>query len=915
MNALLLQTKLHMPPIRAEFVRRPRLTGPLLQRHPYKLTLISAPAGFGKTTLVSCWLTQQERPVAWLSLDENDNDPIRFFTYLVTALHQLDPKIGRTSLDLLQQADPAPSTAIITHLINDLAAQAHAYVLALDDYHLIKSQEIHDAVAFLLEHLPAQLHMVIISRTDPPLPIAKLRAKNQLVRLHGPDLRFTWAESESFLNQTMHLGLSGEQITQLEAQTEGWITGLQLTALSIHSAEDAARVIETLSGDNRFIADYLIDEVLSQQPEGIQHFLLQTSVLKRLRASLCNAVADIDSSQVILDTLERANLFIIPLDNSRKWYRYHHLFAEMLRTRLERRSPAQMAHAYRRAFEWHKAHNLLEQAIAYALDGQMYVEAADIIEEIGQHIYWRNRSNQVQQWLTELPDDLLQSRPTLRILHAYALIDSGDLQATEHTVAALQADLTNHPPAAPDARAILDGKLAALQTAVAFHRHLDLAEGRRLAERALALLPPDYFYERCVAAFHGGGFLILLGELAEAGRYLQEALALSAQVDSSVSRLLILTNLGHLAFVSGSLGQAQAYYQETYALAQEIHPRQSSTFSGSVVGLGALHYEWNDLESAATYLHEGVALVNTGEFLDRIVHGYGLMLRLHCARRDFVQANQLLQQAERVAALYNAPPRIRARMEAQTAIVALAQGKLVKASGWATRFAAEFEGPVAFQHEIPLLILIRIALAQGEFGPALTWLPPLQTLAHDQGRIKSLITIETLLAKSWQLQGDPGQAQAHLQHALALAEPEGCVRTFLDEGDPIKEVLGQLLDAEQNTQKRERGKRSYSVAYIKKLLAAFAAEPVIEPMVGFVAPSPVVPIGQQASPDQPRIYLTPRETDVLHLLATGLADAEIAEALVVTANTVRTHVKSLFNKLDVHNRTHAVTRANELGLL
>ena len=389
----------------------------------------------------------------------------------------------------------------------------------------------------------------------------------------------------------MGLGLSDDEIAMLKAQTEGWIIGLQLAALSLKDTSGTERPIHRISGDDRYIADYLIGEVLARQPESLQQFLLKTSILNRLSADLCNAVAEIENSQPILETLEKSNLFVVPLDNTREWYRYHHLFAEMLRFRLEHRYVGLLPDLYQQAFDWHKAQGLLEEAVRYALKGQMYAQAADIVEEVGYQTYWQNRAHTVWKWLKALPDDLLQSRPQLRIFYAYTQINQGKVEEAEHILGSLNRHLVEHPRPTQAENLVLEGKEKALRTAIAYHRYLDGALGSRLASRALDVLPYDCYFDRCVAAFHGGGALILLGELKQAREYLTEGLILSRLTGTPVNRLLILSNLGHLELTAGALHRAHDYFQEACQFAQEINARQGNTFSNALAGLGHLYYE------------------------------------------------------------------------------------------------------------------------------------------------------------------------------------------------------------------------------------------------------------------------------------------------------------------------------------
>ena len=890
----LLATKLFIPPLRDRLISRPRLIQLFHNSHSRKLTLISAPAGFGKTTLTSCWLSQQNRPVAWVSLDKSENDPVLFFSYFLTALQQINAQIGRTGLDMLQSSEPPDYQALIISLINDLIQIDQSLILVLDDYHLIEAREIHDALTFLIENQPPQLHLTIISRTNPPLPIAKLRAKNQLVEVSSQDLRFTQVEAEQFLNELMQLNLSLDDVVELEKHTEGWITGLQLTALSLQNAPSAASLIKHISGDDRFIADYLIDEVLSAQSDKVQYFLLHTSILNQLTADLCDDLLQINNSQAILETIEKSNLFVIPLDNSRQWYRYHHLFADLLQSRLRQLYPEAVVSLYGRAFAWHKQNDRLEDAVRYALQGGMYETAADMIEEIGQDIYWQNRAHTVEEWLNGLPESIHQTRPNLRLLIAYSQIDNGDMQRVERTLRKLEIDLQQHPLDSSDEQRIVEGKLAAAKTAVAYHRYLDGAKGYQLARQALETLPLQYTYERSVAAFHGGGSLILLGEINEARQYLQEALTLSDLTQNQLARLLTLSNFGHLEMVAGALQRANSYFQEAYQFAHKIQVRQGSTFSNAVSGLANLHYEWDDLEAADKYIQESIQIVERGAFLDRIMLAYRVWLRLKIARNDFAGAYEIIQRAWQFAAQYNAPDKINERIASLAASISLAEGDMVKTAVWAEQFAAHFDGSVSYEQEFELLTFCKILITQNKYAVALEWLNDLLDLAQKQARIRSVIRIRILLAKTHYLMGEQPAAIDHLHESLSLAEPEGFIRVFITPGESIKRMLLEI----QGKGGGRTAVASLSPAYIQKLLDAFAKEQ------NTFTP---VKIGLE--------QFTARELEVLHTLAEGLSYSAIGDKLTISENTVRTHIKNIYSKLGVHNRTQVLLQAQEFGLL
>ncbi|KAA3663908.1 MAG: ATP-dependent transcriptional regulator, partial [Chloroflexi bacterium] len=497
MNTPLLLTKIHMPAVRTEFVPRPRLVNQLTA--PGKLTLICAPAGFGKTTLASCWLAQKNQQGAWLSLDESDNDLHRFFTYFTIALQQIDATVGQNVLDTLQTPNPPAAPIFLSHLINDLAQSNQQFILVLDDYHLIDTEAIHNALTFLVENQPPQLHLVILSRTEPPLPITKLRAKNQIVTIQANDLRFTRAETETFFNQAMQLGLTGDQIAQLENQTEGWVTGLQLAALSLKETSDAVTFIRRLSGHDRYIADYLVNEVISYQPQHIQEFLLQTAVLKRMNADLCNVVLGITNSQSILETLETANLFIVPLDNNRNWYRYHHLFADTLQRQLERQNPERMIDLHRAAAVWFMAHDMLPESIEHSLEAKDYERVVQHLDEIIDQILASSRFKTYLRWLNKVPQTYLT--PSIALYQLFFLHEMGEFDEAAKKLRLVE-DLLGPLPQDIDE---LDAETAVYFGILAVFKGVQKASAFAVNEalpyfsQSLELLPKELIFWRALA--------------------------------------------------------------------------------------------------------------------------------------------------------------------------------------------------------------------------------------------------------------------------------------------------------------------------------------------------------------------------------------------------------------------------------
>jgi len=492
MTTPLLQTKLYIPPVRPNLVSRPRLIERLNEGMTRRLTLISAPAGFGKTTLLSEWVAGSGRPVAWLSLDEGDNDPVRFLAYFVAAV-QTTPSlseagVGESALAVLQSPQPPPVEAILTALINEIATIPKPFILVLDDYHVIEAQPIHDALIFLLDHLPPQMHLSLATRSDPFLPLSRLRARGQMTDIRADDLRFSPQETTTFLNQVMGLALSGDQVAILESRTEGWIAGLQLAALSIRGQDDTARLISAFAGDDRYIGDYLVDEVLARRPKGTRDFLLQTSILDRLTGPLCDAVPGNEDGQNVLKKLERANLFIVPLDNRRRWYRYHHLFADLLRQRLEESTTLQdIESLHQRASQWYEENDFLIEAVEHKLAAGNHEDVMRLIEQGAGEIFQRSQLNTLTKWWARLSRELVTSRPRLCMIYAWAWLATGHPEEAESCLQAIEQALgTEMGDLERDGAGAMDPAVQAALVEVAVVR-AQLAVGRGVIPNALRL--------------------------------------------------------------------------------------------------------------------------------------------------------------------------------------------------------------------------------------------------------------------------------------------------------------------------------------------------------------------------------------------------------------------------------------------
>jgi LuxR family maltose regulon positive regulatory protein len=895
-DQLLLSTKLAIPPVRLELVPRLRLFQRLEACLEHPLTLIAAPAGFGKSVVLSAWARLHEQSVAWVSLDSSDNDPAQFWSYVLAALDALCPGLGATALSL-QSAQSAPIETVLAALINALGTLPQHIALILDDYHLIEDLLIQRAMTFLLEHLPPQFHLVLASRVDPPLPLSRLRVRHQLVELRADDLRFTLAEAVTFLNEIMGFQLSEHDIAALESRTEGWVAGLQLAALSMQGRKDIAGFISAFTGSHRYIVDYLTEEVLRQQSEQVRTFLLQTSLLDRLSGSLCDAVTAQNDSQGMLEQLEQANLFLLPLDDERSWYRYHHLFAEALRFRLTQAQPDLLPILHRRASAWFEHHGFPPEAITHAFAAKDYERAMSLLEPILYRLFSQGPHSTVRQWLRALPEEVLFTRPSLCVLYAWAFLYVGEIASCQRPL-----EVAERAWRAEGNRSGL-GEVYILQSAIALMQG-DAIRSLDYAQQALPLLAEHDLNPRCNYCIYTGASHLLLGDLREASRVLHQALV-QCRAAPLYSTLYTMNFLAELQIVQGQLHQAAATSEEVISKLSGRASIHSSRASGK---LGQLFREWNELDQATHYVQQSITLGEQAGLDLYLSQNYLTSAKVLWARGEVEEALTALDRAEQVAVqLGNARAFRHAR--AFRARVELAQGQLAQAEHWSVEAGVEVNDEPAYEHEADYLMLARLRLAQSRAEEAWGLLQRLLAADEAAGRTGNTIAVLVLQALAHQQTGNTEQAMRILDQVLALAEPEGYVRVFVDEGPPLQALLATWL-ASSARQHDARG-TSVRAAYVERLLAAFPATEAQQDRGRKDAERKEA--GASRSPLlEP---LTAREQDVLELLAQGLSNAEIAARLVVTVGTVKTYIKGIYGKLAVHSRTQAILRAREIGLL
>jgi LuxR family maltose regulon positive regulatory protein len=876
---------------------------------PGKLTLISAAAGFGKTTLLSAWAAGCGMPVAWLSLDEGDGDPARFLAYLVAALQSAAPAIGRGAAAALDSPQPPPPEAIVAALVNEIAAGPDKILLVLDDYHALEAGPVDQLLAFLLDHLPAQLHLVVVTREDPPLPLARLRARGQLTELRAAELRFTAEEAAAFLNQQMGLKLSAAEIAALEARTEGWIAGLQLAALSMQGRSDTARFIAAFTGSHRFVLDYLMEEVLQRQPEPVRRFLLQTSILDRLCGPLCDAVTGHTGGRSLLEVLERGNLFVVPLDDQRQWFRYHHLFADVLHARLIEEQADRVSELHRRASAWFEQNEVPAEAIEHALLANDIERAAALIERVWLAMDLSYQSAAWLRWAQQLPDDVIRVHPVLCLGYAWALLSGGELEASEARLRDAERWIDPAPEAAAQMVVVDEATYRALPAAIASARAYcasaqgDIPGAIGHARQALALAAQDDAIRRAQATSLLGLAEYASGDLPAAERSLLAFQATARQGGDLATAVGITFILADIWLALGRLRQAISAYRQALHLAEKQAPLPIGT-ADLYRGLSELLCEQGDLAAAAEHLATAARVGEQAE-LPGWPHRLGVtQARLKGAQGDLDGALSLLDEAERLS-IREPLPDVRP-IGALRARVWIRQGRGREADDWVREQGLSPDDALSYGREFEHLTLARVLIAryrsdgdEESIRAALSLLERLWQAAEDGGRAGSALEALVLQALTRRAQDDGAAAAALLARALALAEPEGYVRLFVDEG---KEMQLLLAAGRGQIEKQKHGDRQKLIRYVDEVLAAF--------------PPTAMPQSKIRNQDSDWVEpLSERELDVLRLLGTELSGPEITDRLSVSLNTLRTHTKNIYGKLGVNSRRAAVRRAQELGLL
>jgi LuxR family transcriptional regulator, maltose regulon positive regulatory protein len=890
----ILTTKLFIPPLRPDLLPRPQLIKKLDDITAYPLTLISASAGSGKTTLLAEWVATTKKPVAWISLDADDNDPAQFLTYLISAVQTIEENFGREVLDKLTSGQSEMVETGLIQLINELAAFTDQTFLLFDDYHTIIDRQVNELVTFLIEHLPPQIHLIFASRVDPPWPLARYRARNQLHELRGQDLRFTTAEILAFLSRAIGVTLSDKDVSALEERTEGWVAGLQLAALSMQGHGDVEQFVRNFTGSHVFVAEYLIEEILQRQPEGTKAFLLQTSILERLNAELCEAVSDCDDGKAILDALHHANVFIIPLDNQGHWFRYHHLFADLLQSRLQQSySPQAINDLHGRSAAWFENHGYYVEAVHHALAAKDHEKAAALVDKHGQQLFFAERYNTLRRWLEAVPADYFQIYPRLEIYQLLLDLLEGKLDMFEGTLIAKE-NLIKALPASPENDRLRQRALVNLSLFYAFQ---NTSKAIQIAEETLAEIPDEdlhmlaYLYSAFYRAYG------MEGDIEKSAAAYRESFRL-AEITGQYEMIANTTKIRTFDLCQyGRLDEAVHYCQRIIDAGKQFAPAPFYPAGPCYVGLGGIYLERNDLQKAEEFMTLGLSLCEKGAM-------YGLFTA-HVQKVRLLQAQGNLQEAlKALQVLEQTFQRREFTFMAQKVSLLLAAGERTAVSELEP-YLLEILGASHYAQKIPLiaaeafkLCLARIYIAQGRIGDADRLLHEIEATVEPDlryGRLMEAYILRSLARNYGAADSVTPGAVDYMERALALAIEPRFVMLFLEEGPRLVPVLEAVAGGRSAPEEIRQ--------YARMLLAAFGERE---------QPSPA---SSAAAADALVEPLTPREMEVLQLIAGGDSNREIAAKLFVSVRTVKKHASNIYSKLNVSSRTQAVAQARAIGLL
>ena len=884
MPSSILKTKTNIPLPRSSLVERPRLIEKLNLAYRTKLTLISAPAGYGKSSLVSEWAQKNPLSITWLTLDHLDNDLTRFVNYFIAAFKRFQPTFGDTILSLLDRPQTPSSQNLLSGLVNEMNGLKEEHVLVLDDFHVITNRAINQVIKYLVENLPPKTHLMVLTRSDPPLPLSRLRASGQLVEIRLDDLKFSTTETQTFFKDIMKIDMSGTDIAAFEERTEGWIAGLQLVALAMQGLDpqQITKFSTAFSGSHFYIVDYLVEEVLNRQPQAIRDFLLRTSILDQMTATLCDQMTGRDDSQVILERLEQENLFLIPLDNKRQWYRYHHLFADVLRSRLKSSSPDLLQDLHWHALRWYQENGLISEAISHAIQAADTEIVAELIEQNSMALLMRGEFTTLLRWIGNMETSVDQ-HPWICIYAAWAYTLSGKLDMVEPWLIKVEQQI--------DLNHLSDDNLLGHIAAIRAYGSGSRGEAQQaisFAHKALDYLPQSNQIIRGVATMTLGTAYRIKGDGNEATQALEKAGRLGHQAGNLYLELGAISSLADILFDQGRLHQAYDTYNEMLRLATKPDGQRLHAAGMAYFGLSMIVYEWGDLETAGKYAQLAIELCKQWGHIIQLAGSYVMQSRVYMAQEKIDDAQHALNNAENLSRIHPLVPRADSWLNAFRVRFWLAQNNMEAVTGWADKYNKfDLDKDFSYLREAEYLALVRVRIVQKMFDEARTILDKLSKAAERAGRVGSLVEIFALQAIVYHESGDIQKALSSLKRALEIGRPEGYLRVFLDEGTPMVELL------------KHAGSRGIESHYVSTILAGIRQE----------SNSP-------SDDDQPLIDpLSEREMELLQLLAEGFTNQEIADRLIIAVGTVKAHTVNIYRKLNVNSRMQAVARARALGIL
>lgn len=895
----LLKIKTFIPKLRSDLVSRSRLIDKLNLASEKKLIIVKAPAGYGKSTLVADWIKQSKKNGAWVQHCENDNDLGRFLSYIVLSLKQSNKNLSDSILPLIHSPQPPSLQILINNLLNDLSYINEETTLVLDDFHLITNEEVHKSFSYLIQNLPEKLQILVISRAEVPVALSTFRARNQILEIDIEDLKFKIPEMKNFVEKVIKIKLTENQIFDLDKKIDGWISALQLAALSIKNNENIEDYINRLTGTDRLIESYFLDEVFEKQEKNIQEFLSKTSILKKFNSELCNYLLEIENSNEVIEGLENTNAFIIPMDNKREWYRYHHLFAELLRNKLKKEGKFDINVLYKRASEWHENAEDMISAIDYSLEIKDFTKASDmILKLIPDYISFGGRDIFVN-WLHQFPLDILRKNKNLWIYYILSLLDQGIFKFTKEKLDELWGKEEYFNGFSEDYRKIIEGYKLGVLSSITNHTELDSQKAKNLTKQALKVLPKSEALGISIAHGHLGVAKSQLEEYEKAKSSLIKAQGGASIVNYALLYLLWWSYISQIELEVGELTKAKAMIHKIMKYADGYGVIKSNVFSNAIIGLGRIYFERNDFENAKIYLEQGIELAESKEYMDRLILGYFAYIPYLIAIKDFNSANKKIKSLRKLSDEFDNPENVENAINSLDAKIALAKKNDIKVRKYKSLFTATKVKYSSYSIQNKY-VLGQIFLQLQEFESAINLLEEEIPKEENNGRNYIVIKLLISLTQAQYQNGNLKSAITTLKKAINLAETEKYIRSFLDGGSIIKELIQNIMDSDKELEKEN----SIQFEYLAQLLDEFEWENKRVEQIQILVEEKL-----------PANILTSRELEVVQNLSLGLSYSEISAKMFISENTLKSHIKHIYSKLETNNRTSAVLKAKELNLI